>query len=242
MENQDSNGIINNPTLRQVLLVSGCSFTHGCEIYNSFMHPKNVQGSYSQIIADKLGLVLKNVALSGGSNDWIFLSVMEQIRKLDNINSVIVAWTGLPRLTWTHRERFWMMCGPWATSVKRISADGMEFPDWKRNIKEGGVWYNTDDLECLETLKKHHKLFVEHYLDDHDALKEKLLTYSLALRSTCESQGIKFVELAAYQDAKIPGAHYIGDGKPWREKLRHCHPDLEDHKNIAEEILNKFYL
>jgi hypothetical protein len=202
------------------------------------MHPKNVEGSYSQIIADKLDLDLKNVALSGASNDWIFLSVIEQIRKLNNIHSVIVAWTGLPRLTWRHCERFWMMSGPWATSIEQISPDSLEFPDWKRNIKEGGVWYNTDDIEYLEILKKHHKLFVEHYLDDKIGLREKLLSYSLALRSTCESKGIKFVELAAYQEAIIPGAHYLGEGKSWRNK---SHPDLEGHKDIAKEILDKFY-
>jgi len=222
----------------QTLLVSGCSLTHGCEIYNSFMHPKNVEGSYSQLIADKLDLKLKNVALSGGSNDWIFTSLMEQIRKLDNIHSVIVAWTGLSRFTWTHKERFWMMCGPWATSIERVSPDGMEFPDWRRNINEGGVWFNTDDLDCLEDLKKHHKLFVEHYLNDFVGLREKLLSYSLALRSTCESAGIKLVELAAYQEAKIPGAYYIGNNAAWRKQ---SHPDHEGHKNIAEEILSKFY-
>jgi hypothetical protein len=227
------------PTSTPVLLVSGCSLTHGCEIHNSFMHPKNVEGSYSRIIADKLGLDLKNVALSGASNDWIFLSIMEQMRKLDNIHSVIVAWTGLTRFTWQYQDRFWMMCGPWATSIKRISSDGMEFPDWKRNIEEGGVWYNTDDLDCLETLKKHHRLFVEHYLDDRQGLKEKLLSYSMALRSTCHARGIKFVELAAYEEARIPGAHYLGDGKSWR--TRSPHPDPSGHKEIAEEILNKFY-
>ena len=223
---------------RQTLLVSGCSLTHGCEIYNSFMHTKNVEGSYSQIIADKLDLDLKNTALSGGSNDWIFSSLMEQIRKLDNIHSVIVAWTGLSRLTWTHRERFWMMCGPWATSIKRISPDGMEFPEWKRNINEGNVWFNTDDLDCLEDLKKYHRLFVENYLDDTTGLREKLLSYSLALRSTCESKGLKLVELAAYPDAKIPSAYYFGDGKAWRKS---SHPDHEGHKEIAKEILENFY-
>lgn len=225
-------------TQKQTLLVSGCSLTHGCEIYNSFMHPKNVEGSYSKIIADELGLDLKNIALSGGSNEWIFMSTMEQIRKLDNIHSVIVAWTGLSRLTWTHKERFWMICGPWATSIKRISPDGMEFPDWKRNINEGNVWFNTDDLDCLEALKKHHRLFVDHYLDDYDGLKEKLLSYSMALRAVCETKGLKLVELAAYPEVKIPGAYYFGDKKSWR---RLSHPDAEGHKDIAEEILNKFY-
>jgi len=223
---------------KQTLLVGGCSLTHGCEIYNSFMHQKNIEGSYSRIIADKLGVNLKNVALSGGSNDWIFTSLMEQIRKLDNIHSVIVAWTGLNRFTWTHKERFWMMCSIWATSIKRMSPDGMEFPAWKRNIQEGGVWFNTDDLECLDDLKKYHRLFVEHYLDDEDGLREKLLSYSLALRSTCETRGIKLVELAAYPEAQIPGVYYFGNGKPWRKS---SHPDAEGHKDIANEILNQFY-
>ena len=147
------------------------------------MHPKNVEGSYSQIIANELDLELKNLALSGGSNEWIFTSLMEQLRKFNDIHSVIVAWTGLGRLTWVHKERFWMFCGPWSTSIKRSSPDTMEFPDWKRNVHEGKVWFNSDSLECLDTLKNYHRLFVEHYLDDWDTLREKLISYSQALRT-----------------------------------------------------------
>ena len=87
-------------------------------------------------------------------------------------------------------------------------------------------------------MKKYHRLFVENYLDDTTGLREKLLSYSLALRSTCESKGLKLVELAAYPDAKIPGAYYFGDGKAWRKS---SHPDHEGHKEIAKEILEKFY-
>lgn len=225
--------------MRQTLLVSGCSVTHGCEIYNSFMHPKNVEGSYSQIIADELNLDLKNVALSGGSNDWIFLSLIEQLRKLDNIHSIIVAWTGLGRFTWTHKERFWMMNGPWATSIKRTLPGNMEFSDWTQNIEENGVWFNTDDANCLEALKTHHRLFVENYLDDFKGLREKLISYSVALRAVCESKNIKLIELATFRDAVIPNAYYFSSKEKWRAGKHH--PTAEEHKQIAKEILNKFY-
>ena len=225
--------------MTQTLLVSGCSVTHGCEIYNSFMHPKNVQGSYSQVIADELNLNLKNVALSGGSNDWIFLSLIEQLRKLDNIHSVIVAWTGLSRFTWVHKERFWMMNGPWATSIKRTLSENMEFSDWTQNIEEAGVWFQTDNANYLETLKTHHRLFVENYLDDFKGLTEKLISYSVALRAVCESKNIKLVELATFNDATIPNAYYFSSKEKWRTGKHH--PTAEEHKLIAKEILNKFY-
>lgn len=226
----------------QTLLVSGCSITHGCEIYNSFMHPKNVQGSYSQIIADELNLELKNVALSGGSNDWIFSSLIQQLQTCNNIHSVIVAWTGVNRLTWVHKERFWIMTARFVASIKRISPHSMEFPDWLRNINENDVWFNTDDLTCLDTLKKHYRLFVENYLDDHDGLREKLISYSVALRAVCESKNIKLVELAAVSDAQIPGAYYFTPMDKWRLAAgRGRHPTADEHKAIAKEILDKFY-
>ena len=36
------------------LLVSGCSVTHGCELYNGFMHPENIKLSYSQHLANNI--------------------------------------------------------------------------------------------------------------------------------------------------------------------------------------------
>jgi hypothetical protein len=203
------------------------------------MHSENVKGSYSQIIADELNLDLKNVALSGGSNDWIFLSLIEQLRKINNIHSVIVAWTGLSRFTWTYKERFWMMNGPWATSIKRTTPSNMEFSDWAQNVEQDGVWFNTDDVNCLEALKMHHRLFVENYLDDFKGLREKLLSYSVALNAVCESKNIKLVELAAFNDAAIPGTYYFSSKEKWRAGKHH--PTAEEHRLIAKEILNKFY-
>lgn len=36
------------------LLVSGCSVTHGYELYNGFMHPENIKLSYSQHLANNI--------------------------------------------------------------------------------------------------------------------------------------------------------------------------------------------
>ena len=57
------------------LLVSGCSMTHGAELYNGFMHPENIKLSYSQHLANMLDCELINVALSAGSNEYIFHSI-----------------------------------------------------------------------------------------------------------------------------------------------------------------------
>jgi hypothetical protein len=82
------------------LLVSGCSITHGAELYNNFMHPENIKKSYSAHLAKILDVDLINVAMSAASNEYIFHSLLEEIKKNNDLHSVIVMWTTSGRLYW----------------------------------------------------------------------------------------------------------------------------------------------
>lgn len=223
-------------TKRQKLLVSGCSFTHGCETYNGFMHAKNVEQSYSKFLSDLLDTDLINVALSGASNDYIFFSIIDEILKRDpsEIHSVVVAWTTVSRLTWKSEGRYWLYTGTWATTVKPQTSGQLDFPDWDRNISKDGVWYNTDDKNNLDALLVSNKFFVDNYLLDFNELTHKLKIYSTAINDMCKQRQIKLVELLPYP--------IRGFDHGYRIKTPHRgHPTSEEHKNIADELFEVFY-
>lgn len=212
----------------QTLLVSGCSVTQGCETVDGFMHPDNVKHSYSFHIANHLNVELINTALSGGSNDWIFFSTMENIQKVKNIHSVIVAWTSPERLTWKCQNRFWMFIGPWCTSISE------KFPAWRRNIEHNSVWFNTDEPEYIDVLKQHHKFFVNNYLSDSEELAKKLKSYSIALEAVCNQKNIKLIQIKAYDRVPLD--------IPSIDLHIPRHPNASEHKIIAENLLQQFYL
>ena len=221
---------------KQVLLVGGCSFTHGCETYNGFMHSKNVENSYSHHLAKQLDVDLINLALSGASNDYIFFSLASQLRKRDpsQIHSVIAAWTNVNRLTWRCQDRYWLYNAPWSTTSRSLAHDQLEFSDWGKNIEKGGVWFNVDDNQYLDSLMDTHKFFIDNYLCDTDELNEKLFSYSESLRAMCQTRNIKLIELQVYGIS----SEFSG----YRIKTPHNkHPTAQEHEKIAQELYQEFY-
>ena len=219
----------------RVLIVAGCSIAHGCETYNDFMHSENVSRSFSQHLADQLGVNLSNIALSGASNDYIFFSAIQEIEKSKNIHSIVVSWTSINRLCWNNNNRYWMFIPKWATSVERYS--NHEFANWKRNIRDGNISFNSDRPEDIDVLKFQHRFFVDNYLNDLDTLTERLQVYRIALQAVCKEKDIKLVEITPF-DLSIDVYRY-GLGQAWNNKARH--PTKEEHRIIAQEIFDKFY-
>jgi hypothetical protein len=222
--------------LTQTLIVSGCSIAHGCETYNGFMHDKNIENSFGQHLANRLECDLANVALSGGSNDHVFFSTMQEIEKRNNIHSIIVSWTSLNRLSWTHGNRHWMFSANWATSIEKFSSG---FADWKRNIQHNHCWYNSDIPEHIETLKTQHSFFLDNYLDDDATLVQKLKCYSKSLNAVCQQLGLRLIEITPFDLADAIPAYRYAQDQPWMDQGRH--PTVQEHILIADELFNKYY-
>ena len=143
------------------LLVSGCSIAHGCELYDGFNHPENIRLSWSQRLADRLCVSLTNLSLCGGSNDYIFFSLMEELINKDDWYAVIVSWTSINRISWQYQNRYWLFNPVWATSITK-NDDG-SFSKWFANEKYNNVSYNSDRPEDIEQLKTAHKFFTNNY-------------------------------------------------------------------------------
>lgn len=206
----------------KTLLVSGCSITHGAELYNGFIHPENIKLSYSQHLADQLNCNLLNVALSAGSNEYIFHSLMDNIDQQD-IHSVIVMWTTTGRLYWKNNNRHYFFMGTFASSM--VDLINFKMHDKKVN----NCWFTGDNDDIVETISNAHKFFVTNYFDYTEEQK-KLTHYSKALKSACLERKLKLVELTIESFDITNNCMKIGR-----------HPTADEHKQLAESIYRKYY-
>ena len=204
------------------LLVSGCSITHGAELYNKFMHPKNIELSYSQHLANRLNCELINIALNGSSNEYIFHSIMENIVQQD-IHSVIVMWTTTGRIYWKCNNRHYFILGNFASSM-------IDLVNFKMHDKTvDGCWFTGDNDRIVDKIADIHKFFVTDYFDSTEEQK-KLMHYSKALNSVCQTRNIKLISI---------DWDYILNIGSWSKESRH--PNANEHERIAERIHREYY-
>jgi hypothetical protein len=189
------------------------------------MHPENIKRSFSQHLANKLDCRLFNVALSAASNEYIFHSIIEQIRISENdIHSIVVVWTATGRLYWNTDGRHYFVLGNFASSM----IDPVNFEMHKKTKNE--CWFTGDNDDIVDRISNAHEFFVTDYFD-HKRETQNLRDYKFALEGICKSRGIKLISLE-WQDIEI-------DNVLWRKQGRH--PNAEEHKKIADLIYRKYY-
>ena len=217
------------------LIVTGCSVTHGTELVDNYS-PENIRLSYSQVIADKLNCDLVNVALPGGSNEYIFHSALECLSKYSDIHSLIVAWTFPDRLHWYYGGRHWFFNPSWGSTSRRLSNN--------MHVKKINGVTITSDIECyLDTVELQHRILVDHYFTDNnlttDHLNEKTKHYSQALSAVCHSRQIQLIEVDAAMNYFLDVFRFESLGLSYIREQRH--PNKEEHRIIAEKILETYY-
>lgn len=202
-------------------LVSGCSITHGAELFNGFMSPENVKQSFSAELANRLNLNLLNVALSGGSNEYIFHSVINALNQNSDIEKVLVVWTNHARLYWKSNNRHYFILPLWASSM--VDLENFIMHDKKVN----DLWVTGDNPDIIETMISAHEFFVRNYFDDSE-LSMKQSHYELCLKHLCQQKNIQYSSISVsdiFRALKI---------------LPH-HLTVDEHKQAAQYIYDKFY-
>jgi hypothetical protein len=208
--------------MKQKLLVSGCSITHGAELHNGFMHEENVKRSYSAYLSRALDTELVNVALSGASNEYIFHSIMDHLHTVNNIHSVVVMWTSNERLYWKNQNRHWFVLPRWASSM----VDLVNFE--MHNKQEHGAWFTGDSDQVINDLSAVYPFLIQNYFDSQEMAK-KTRNYRQAIQAHCDAKQIKLVELTIHD--LIPN-----------KLIPHTkHPSDSEHESIAKFILEKYY-
>jgi uncharacterized protein YlxP (DUF503 family) len=224
--------------MKKQLVVSGCSVTHGSELYHPFYHENNTQGAYSALIAEQLEINSVNLAMPGVSNEYIYNSLMTYLRnnQTDDIHSVIVAWTFANRLHWHCHNRHWFFTGSWACTVENFEQSG------KFQKNNNSLYCTSDQEPYINLLQSQHKFLTEHYFVDSltmHHLNEHTQNYSMSLRSVCKEKKIKFVEIDAAKNYSIDiwrlenlGLSYIAEKR---------HPNHKEHRVIADYVIKNYY-
>ena len=174
--------------MKKQLLVAGCSVTHGTELYNTWIHDKNVELSFSKKRADSLHCDLKNVALPSASNEYIFHSVVDKLNSVPDIHSVIVVWTSTGRLCWRTRNRYYFFMGNFASSM----CDLENFPMHDKQIND--CWFTGDNDFIVDRISDVHRFFVTDFFD-YDREQAQLQNYKYCIQSICDQKKIKFVSI-----------------------------------------------
>jgi hypothetical protein len=211
----------------KVLLVSGCSMTHGSETFNNFYHPENIKNSYSQHLANKLNVRLKNLAIPRASNEYIFHSILKELYTTDNIHSIIVCWTTLGRLCWKCNGRYYFFGSQSVSSMEDILAFSTE-QELMHQEFDNDVWITSDSQDMINHLKSVYKFFITDHFDEQEE-ELKLKDYQRTLDDICQLRNIKLTQLT-WDDLDV--------GSWWKEQR---HPTKDEHKQIADKLYSKHY-
>lgn len=170
--------------MKPTLVAIGCSHTAGSELYNEISeHPKNRDLAYSKKIADKLGMDYINIAVNGGSNDYIFRSTIEfvnnNIRNIQNYR-FLIGWTSSLRIELRYHD------DDKYSYFK--DTDHLSFYDNKYIPITSGMDYDLIDDKSIRSIVKKYKVD----LLENTLCADKFANYAFSLQSILELHKIKY--------------------------------------------------
>jgi hypothetical protein len=216
------------------ILAFGCSVTHATEIAAPGNSESNIPFSYPKLIADYLGVDCKNFAFCGNSNENIFHQALTTIPTVNNITAVIVGWTSTEREVWQADGRIWQFIPSWCGTSIDIWQPYQSFSTQQGNNPTRCA----DSGEYLDILGKIYDVLIK-YRFDSAVYAEKTNNYILALRSYCENNNIRLLE-TSWAD-NIDNTVNIGSIGDWYPEMKR-HPNAEEHKKFARQIVNYYKL
>lgn len=207
------------------LLVGGCSITHGHGTVTEGWDPANVNFSYGKYIADYLHADYDNVAYPGASNEFIFHRLIDKLTT-EEYTDCLVGWTSLNRDAWEKESVTWAFNPRYGACVDTGSS---ELPFVKKHPL-ANIHSNVKDK--LNDVHTYWQSFIIRSLSD-DLIK-KHRHYRMALKTICASKNINLVEVNALPNKEDLYTLQI-------DATQGRHPNKEEHKLIAEQVIANFY-
>lgn len=223
--------------MKNKLLVSGCSITHGSELHHPFYHTANIEKSYPALVAKKIDFEFENLAVPGASNEYIYHSLVNSIRK-SAPHTVLAAWTFTDRMHWQHSGRHWFFAGSWSATFKDFENSG------QFQKKSSGAYFSADQENLLDPLELAHRFLIQHYFDPSEflftsELIEKLADYSYSLRSICQANNINLIEIDAANNYGLNIKRLENLKLNYIQQNRH--PNQQEHELIADFIVKNYF-
>jgi hypothetical protein len=152
------------------LLANGCSFTEGYYLSNK-------QLSWPSCLGKMLDVDVCNLAVGGGSNDRIFRTSIQHLHLNQNIDFMVVGWTGISRVEIPlHNGSF--------LKITLNSKNALEDQSLQSNPPENYIKNFIDNF-----YKWHYNEFV---------WVRNLLCHIITLQTICEQKRIKLKQFFAY--------------------------------------------
>ena len=222
------------------ILAFGCSVAHGAETVSPYTDEQNIPFSYPGVIAQKLNVDCENWAFCGNSNENIFHAVLDTVSKHKKITAVIVGWTSPVREVWQCEGRYWQFIPSWCYTSNDLLKPILFLKDPKINSPTTPRLCS-DKEEYMSVLENVYKLLMQYKFDIEEYIKKRN-NYVLALRTYCNSSNIKLIE-TSWSDS-IPGVEidlskigsWVDNNYPTR------HPNKEEHRMIADRIIEYYKL
>ena len=215
--------------MNQTLFAHGCSYTHGSELVTNGQDPANTKFAFPNIVANRLNVDHKNLALPGASNEYIFHTALDTVYSNNN-PIVLVCWSNTVRETWSQYD---------STFTFNINYGAENLP-YEKRVK---YRFHYDEETNVGSYKKENIKDLNRYLEffkkyksDTGYYDKKLKNYSNVLNDLCTAKNIKFLELQFGSLLECFDISLLGT---WYPEVRH--PNLEEHRQIAENILKTHF-
>lgn len=169
--------------MKPTLVAIGCSHTAGSELYQGLgEHPENRKLAYSKKIADRLGLDYINLAVNGGTNDYIFRTTIEFIN--NNIRDIhnyrfLIGWTSSLRIELRYHED---------DSYLHFRHEKLDFYDKKYIQITSGMTPDLLEDKGIKGIVKKYKVD----LLERVFCADKFANYAFSLQSIFELYNIKY--------------------------------------------------
>jgi len=182
-----------------ILIASGCSYTdkdYYSDVEELDDHKRGGWSVWPEVLADKLGLDVVNLARSGGSNDFIYEGILNTIQEYgDRVKVVCPLWSSWDRFIvgFTETEYY-----PFVTPFNVVERDegleeyGSEFSEEYIKFYKG----QTDRLKIyMPSMDFHREVFYKS-IEDDNLLKIANNTFSKMhhLNIICKSRDIKIIQ------------------------------------------------
>jgi len=217
------------------ILAFGCSVTHGLETATLGNSKDNLSFSYPALVADYLGVDYINFAITGNSNENIFHEALETIPKYNNITAVIVGWAADVREVWKCDGRTWQFNPGWAGT----SLDLFKPYRFVKETLNPTVRCCASTESYIPIIENLHEILSKYKFDPTEYAKKRN-NYIKSFKAYCSVNNIKLIETC--WERPIEGAINIGKIGTWCSSPGNRHPNKDEHKSMAEEIIRHYKL
>ena len=179
-------------------LILGCSHATGAEMHKApGLTVNNPQefgylNSYPVLVAQQLGYIPLNYAISGGSNDAIFRIFCEQVEHLTSADIVIACWTGIDRTEiWHELDQQWLQLSIGQQNWNPIKSSTYAL---------SGESYGGEIL-CLEEYKQYCRQWSKYHVNSNSSKLNKLKNIT-ALNALTQARSISVINVDSFYSVK----------------------------------------